>query len=80
MIEARDARHIKNVNFARTIAIPVLGIGATEFDLSKEKSEALYQSGRQAAEKFFDTYNHDTFMKRFLVDNNTIGAGDSNSL
>jgi NTE family protein len=80
MIEARDARHIKNVNFARTIAIPVLGIGATEFGLSKEKSEALYQSGRQAAERFFDTYNHDTFVKRFLVDANTIGTGGSNSL
>jgi NTE family protein len=77
MMEAHDARYIKNMNFARTIAIPTLGIGTAEFDLSKERSEALYQSGRQAAEKFFDTYDHDTFVRRFLVGVPTIGRGDS---
>jgi len=77
MKEAHDERYVKNMNFARTITIPTLGIGITEFDLSKERSEALYQSGRQAAEKFFDTYDHDTFTKRFLIGANTIGRGDS---
>lgn len=55
MMKAHDARYIKDEQFVRTIPIPTLGIGTTEFDISAERSEALYGSGRLAAEKFFDT-------------------------
>ena len=41
MMEAHDARYIKDEQFTRTIAIPTLGVGTTEFDISREKSEAL---------------------------------------
>jgi NTE family protein len=57
MMEAHDARYIKDEQFVRTIPIPTLGVGTTEFDISREKSEALYQSGREAAETFFDTWD-----------------------
>jgi len=50
MMEAHDARYIKDEHFVRTIPIPTLNVGTTEFDISREKSEALYRSGRQAAE------------------------------
>ena len=66
MMEAHDARYIKDNNFVRTIPIPTMGVGTTEFDLSKEKSEALYQSGRQAAEKFFATWNYSAYIKKFF--------------
>ncbi|MBM4447544.1 MAG: patatin-like phospholipase family protein [Chloroflexi bacterium] len=57
MMEAHDARYIEDKNFIRTIPIPTLGIKTTEFNIPRKKSEALYQSGRQAAKKFFDTWN-----------------------
>ena len=52
MMEAHDARYIKDEHFARTIPIPTLGVRTTEFDITRERSEALYESGRQAAEGF----------------------------
>ena len=57
MSEAHDARHIKEMDFKRTIPIPTLGVGTTDFDIKKEKSEKLYESGRKAAEKFFADWN-----------------------
>ncbi len=53
MMEAHDKQYIKDEVFVRTVPIPTLGIKTTEFDISRERSEALYQSGREAAEKFF---------------------------
>ena len=65
MMQAHDARYIKDEQFIRTIPIPTLGIGTTEFDISRERSEALYQSGREAAEKFFDTWNFSKYIGRY---------------
>ena len=65
MMEAHDKRYIKDDQFVRTIPIPTLGVGTTEFDISSEKSEALYQSGRQAAEEFFATWNFDEYIKKY---------------
>ena len=65
MMEAHDARHIKDEQFVRTVPIPTLGVGTTEFDISQEKSEALYQSGRQVAEKFFATWNFTKYIEKY---------------
>lgn len=65
MMKAHDARHIKEEHFVRTIPIQTLGVGTTEFDISKEKSEALYQSGQQAAEKFFAAWNFDKYVDKY---------------
>jgi len=65
MMEAHDARYIKDENFVRTIPIPTLGIKTTEFDISWERSEALYQSGREAAEKFFAKWNFDAYVAKY---------------
>jgi NTE family protein len=65
MSEAHDARYIKDADFVRTIPIPTLDVRTTEFDLSPEKSEALYQSGRQAAEKFFDTWDFAKYVNKY---------------
>jgi len=53
MMDAHDARYIKDADFVRTIPIPTLGVRTTEFDLSRKRSDNLYESGRQAAEAFF---------------------------
>ena len=65
MMEAHDARYIKDEQFTRTIPIPTLGVGTTEFDISREKSEALYQSGREAAETFFDTWDFAKYVDKY---------------
>ena len=43
---------IEDHEFDRTIAIETLGVGTTEFDLSEERAMALYESGRDAAQRF----------------------------
>lgn len=65
MMEAHDARYIKDEHFVRTIAIPTLDVKTTEFDLSPAKSETLYQSGRQAAEKFFATWDFTKYVNKY---------------
>ncbi len=65
MMEAHDKRYIKDEHFVRTIPIPTLGVGTTEFDISREKSEALYQSGRRAAERFLSTWNFSDYVDKY---------------
>jgi len=65
MSQAHDARYIKDADFVRTIPIPTLDVKTTDFDLKREKSEALYQSGRQAAEKFFNTWNFTKYVSEY---------------
>ena len=72
MMEAHDARYIEDEQFVRTIAIPTLGVGTTEFDISREKSEALYQSGRQAAEKFFSAWNFAEYVDKYRRDKSRV--------
>jgi NTE family protein len=47
IMEAHDARYTEDKDFVRTIAIPILGINTNEFDISRERSEELYQSGKR---------------------------------
>jgi len=67
MMEAHDARYIKEENFVRTIPIPTLGVKTTEFDITRDRSEALYQSGREAGKEFFDTWNFDKYVKNYRM-------------
>jgi NTE family protein len=53
MLSAHDERYIEQHNRFRTIKIPTLGVTATQFDLNTETSNRLYQSGYDAASKFF---------------------------
>lgn len=52
MVEAHDRLYIEQADFARTIPIGTLGVGATEFALPRQRREALFASGRRAAEEF----------------------------
>ena len=65
MMEAHDRLYIEQSSFARTIAIPTLGVGTTEFDLPRERAVALYDSGRWAAEKFLDDWDFDAYVAEF---------------
>ncbi len=65
MMEAHDARYISDHDFVRTIAIPTLGVRTTEFNITRERSEALYRSGRRAAEEFFGTWDFERYVRRY---------------
>lgn len=53
MLSAHDERYIEQEKFLRTVKVPTLGIGTTQFALTDEQSEALYQAGVTAGSKFF---------------------------
>ena len=65
MMEAHDRLYIEQSSYARTIPIPTLGVGTTEFDLSKERALELYDSGRSAAENFLDNWDFDAYIAEF---------------
>lgn len=65
MMEAHDRMYVEQANYARTIPIPTLGVGTTEFDLPRERALALYDSGRWAAEKFLDDWDFDAYVSEF---------------
>lgn len=65
MMEAHDARYVADADFVCTIPIPTLGIRATDFDLSRERSQELYESGRRAAEEFLQKWNFDRYKAEY---------------
>jgi len=65
MMEAHDRLYVEQANYARTIPIPTLGVGTTEFDLPPDRALALYDSGRSAAEKFLSTWDFDAYIAEF---------------
>jgi NTE family protein len=72
MMEAHDERYIEEHNRFRTIKIPTLGIRTTQFDISKEDSKRLYNSGFEAATKFFYRWS----FSQYLEDYKTYVAGN----
>jgi NTE family protein len=65
MMEAHDRLYVEKANFARTIPIPTLGVGTTEFTITPDRKEALYESGRKAAGTFLDTWDFDGYIEEF---------------
>lgn len=65
MMEAHDRMYVEQASYVRTIPIPTLGVGTTEFDLSKERALALFDSGRRAAEKFLDKWDFEAYVAEF---------------
>jgi NTE family protein len=65
MMAAHDRLYLEQADFARTIPIPTLGVGTTEFNLSPDRAEALYQSGVKAAEEFLADWNWDAYLAEF---------------
>jgi NTE family protein len=47
---------------ARTIFVDTMQVKATDFNLSPEAAEMLYDSGRAAAERFLESWNFDEYL------------------
>jgi NTE family protein len=56
MMEAHDRLYIEEKKFEKTIDIDTLGVRTTEFNLSGERKDELYESGRKAANEFLDKF------------------------
>lgn len=64
-MEAHDAYYLRDEQFARTIAIDTLGVAATDFGLTATRKEALYQSGRRAAQEFLRAWDQAAYWARY---------------
>jgi NTE family protein len=67
MMEAHDKVHVENEDFLRTIAIPTLGVQATDFGLSQTQRDALFQSGRQSAQTFLKTWDFQAYVRKYRM-------------
>ncbi|OAB46414.1 patatin-like phospholipase family protein [Paenibacillus antarcticus] len=56
MLSAHDERYIERDRSFRTIKIPTLGVSTTNFHITRAESMALFQSGFDAGNKFFGTW------------------------
>jgi NTE family protein len=56
---------VEQADFARTITIPTLGISSTDLDITPEQAEALYRSGRTAAEDFLASWDFAGYIAAF---------------
>lgn len=65
LLDAHDARHVDDADFARTIAIPTMGVSTLDFDLPRERAERLFQAGRQAAAEFFARWDFARYVEAY---------------
>ncbi len=68
LMEAHDRMHVEEADFARTIAIPTLGVRTTDFDLTRERSLELYGSGYDATKAFLDSFEFQGYVAAFRSD------------
>ena len=65
MMAAHDRLYLEKATYARTIAIPTLGVGTTEFDITPERARDLYDAGHKAASEFLATWDFDAYVEEF---------------
>jgi hypothetical protein len=65
LLEAHDRLYIEKANYARTIAIPTLGVTTTEFGITRDRVDALYESGHAAATSFLDRWDFAAYIAEF---------------
>jgi NTE family protein len=65
MLEAHDRMYLQNDTFVRTIPIPTLGVRTTEFDLSPERADELFESGHGAALEFLADWDFEAYKRTF---------------
>ena len=65
LMAAHDRMYIEKATFARTIAIPTLGVGTTEFDIKPDRVQELYDSGHQAATAFLERWDFAAYIEEY---------------
>ncbi len=67
LMEAHDRYYLETDSFVRTIILPTQGVRATDFTISPEKAQALYEAGRAAAEAFLAKWNFAAYVEQFRM-------------
>lgn len=63
MASFHDHLHIDDPSvIARTIFVDTIKVKATDFDLTADSANLLYESGRTAAERFLEAWNFDKYL------------------
>lgn len=65
MAEAHDRFYVDQANYARTIPIPTLGVKTTQFDITPQKTQELFDAGTKAAAAFLATWNFEDYKARY---------------
>jgi NTE family protein len=76
MMEAHDRLYIQQAQWARTIGIPTLGVGTTEFDITRDRALRLYDSGRKATEEFLEKWDFDKYVATFRTGEEVPGRSE----
>ncbi|MDP4145645.1 MAG: patatin-like phospholipase family protein [Bacillota bacterium] len=69
MIDRNEQIYLKDQDSVRTICIPTLGIHTTQFDISKEASLELFQSGYHSTDEFLNTWDFQAYIKKYRMKN-----------
>jgi NTE family protein len=65
MMDAHDRMYLETDTFVRTITIPTMGVPSTDFYLTPETLNKLYESGRNAAQEFLATWSFEDYIAEF---------------
>jgi NTE family protein len=65
MMDAHDERYIEDHDRFRTIKIPTVGVKTTQFDIDKETNMKLFESGREAGDRFFNKWSLNTYIDQY---------------
>lgn len=65
MFQAHDIRHVDEHSEVRTIFIPTGTITSTKFSLTESDRKFLYESGYNAAQKFFDIWDFEEYKVKY---------------
>lgn len=66
-IDRNEEVYVRDKDDIRTIFIPTFGISSTEFDITKEMKQKLYESGYNSAEKFLDSWDFKKYIAQYRV-------------
>ncbi|HUB76616.1 MAG TPA: patatin-like phospholipase family protein [Solirubrobacteraceae bacterium] len=74
MMDAHDRIAMDAATEARTIALPTLGVGTTDFAIDPAQARALFNAGRAATARFLDGWSFEGYIERFRADRDEAGA------
>ncbi len=65
MIDEDQSVYMRDKDSVRTISIPTLGVGVTDFDLSPMDAFRLYQSGYESCQRFLKQWDFREYISRY---------------
>jgi NTE family protein len=65
MMAAHDRMYLDQATYARTVAIPTLGVGTTEFEITPDRVQALHDSGHSAATDFLGHWDFQSYIEEY---------------